>query len=541
MRCPTTAQTSPPTDLVPILQCELRADQRLCTFTPRSSALNCSIGAAKNQALMAASSPPVPLQPPGIQPSLLHEPSGSTFNDDDYKMMVLRFSHNTTEDEVDRQFLRTALDLGINVPQNPTTTLELVTKNVSALDFDSTESDYRPPPSRTSDSTHPTSCSSSEQCGHTKTSSLASSSMISAPSSIDSTLSRKSSYTKIRSGIRRLSTLKRRKTVDAAAPPIPIPIAAIKTLRPLAQHRSATVGQVSYDTAPRSPVKTPSTKASPDLSPKEPSPSQNNHYDDSNARHRSTHNPQLKQLRWSQLDEQRRFVRFQADQHRLMRSRQDSTRKRLLDEHPHKVEVVQDRHIEALSILENRHLSAEIDLERTLDLERQACATRLKHMQAYCSPRSNRIVTPQHHRQLDQQYHVRNGMENLHASRINVLREKQGKSLERIMAKQELEVEQMDKELAITLQKLESTCQLETQMLTDEFAERRKRLVSRWSLAEAILRKRLEKDTGETYGPLPPIIWNDRQREVDEDEDPVNEELAQHARTTYDDSILNMI
>lgn len=168
-------------------------------------------------------------------------------------------------------------------------------------------------------------------------------------------------------------------------------------------------------------------------------------------------------------------------------------------------------------------------------------------MQAYCSPRSviqgmpNRIVTQQNYRQLDQQYRVRDGMENLHASRINVLREKQAKQLERIVARQELEVEQVDKELATTMQKLETTCELETQMLTEEFAERRKRLVSRWSLAEAILRKRLENDTGETYGALPPVLWDDQWQEVGEHEDHVDDELARAARMAYDGSTLNMI
>lgn len=230
-----------------------------------------------------------------------------------------------------------------------------------------------------------------------------------------------------------------------------------------------------------------------------------------------------------------------------MRSRQEDTRKRLLDEHPQRVKALQHRHAEALSSLENRHLSSEIDLERTLELERQACATRLKHMQAYCSPRSviqgmpNRIVTQQNYRQLDQQYLVRDGMKNLHASRINVLREKQAKQLERIVARQELEVEQVDKELATTMQKLETTCELETQMLTEEFAERRKRLVARWSLAEAILRKRLENDTGEAYGALPPILWDDQRQEVGEHEDRVDDELARDARMAYDGSTLNMI
>ncbi|KAL8758419.1 MAG: hypothetical protein Q9199_001494 [Rusavskia elegans] len=496
---------------------------------------------------MAASSPLAPFHPPGVEPSALLRSSLRTSSDDDYKMMVLRFSHDTTEDEVDRQFLRTALNLGISVPQNPTTALNSVTKNVSALDLESTPSDFRPPPSRTSDSTHPTSCSSSEQRGYNKTSSLTSSSMTSAPSSINSSSSNKSSYTKIKSGIRRISTLKRRKTIDAAVPPIPIPIAAIKTLRPLAQHRSATVDQVHSSSASRSPVETSVIKPSPDPNPHNSSAAQHYQQDDPAARHRSLGHPQLKQLRWSQIDEQRRFVRFQADQHRLMRSRQEDTRKRLLNGHPHRVKALQHRHAEALSSLENRHLSSEIDLERTLELERQACATRLKHMQAYCSPRSviqgmpNRTVTPQNYWQLDQQYRVRDGMENLHASRINVLREKQAKQLERIVARQELEVEQVDKELATTMQKLETTCELETQMLTEEFAERRKRLVSRWSLAEAILRKRLENDTGETYGALPPILWDDQWQEVGEHEDHVDDELARAARMAYDGSTLNMI
>ncbi|KAL8844009.1 MAG: hypothetical protein Q9176_001704 [Flavoplaca citrina] len=497
---------------------------------------------------MAAASPPAYFHPPGVEPSILLTSSGTTVSDDDYKMMVLRFRHDTTEDEVDREFLRTALNLGINVPQNPTTTLELVTKNVSTLDLESSPSDILPPSSRTSDSTHPTSCSSSEQHGHIKTSSVTSSSMTSGPDSINSSSSNKSSYTKIKSGIRRISTLKRRKIIDAAIPPVPISVAAIKTLRPQTQHPSATDGHVPYISIPRSPDGTSELKPFPTPQPQNvPTTQQHHQQDDLAARRRSIGHPQLKQLRWSQIEEQRRFIRFEADQHRLMHSRQENTRKRLLDEHPHRVKAAQRRHAETLSSLENRHLSSEIDLERTLELERQACATKLKHMQAYCSARSviqgmpNRVVTQQNYRQLDQQYLVRDGMENLHASRINVLREKQAKQLERIVAKQELEMEQVDKGLATTLQKLETTCQLETQMLTEEFAERRKRLVSRWSLAEAILRKRLENDTGEAYGALPPILWDDEKQEIGEHEEVIDDELARDARMAYDASALNMI
>ncbi|KAL8714152.1 MAG: hypothetical protein Q9220_001881 [cf. Caloplaca sp. 1 TL-2023] len=461
-------------------------------------------------------------------------------------MMVLHFSHDTTEDEVDRQFLRTALDLGINVPQDPKTTLELVTNNVSALDLNSTLSGYRPPPSRTSDSTHPTSCSSSEQRGHTKTASTTSTSMTSAPSSINSASSRKSSYTKIRKGFQRISTLKRRKTFDAPAPPVPVPVAAIKTFRPPPQHRPATVDYVPHSIIARKSMAPLTPEASP-LSSRAPSTTFDPSAEDPTARYRSLQDSQLKELRWSQLDEQRRFVRFEIDQQRLMHTRQESVKKKALEEHPEKVKVLQDRHAEALSSLEHRHLSAEVDLERTLEVERQACETRLKHMQAYCNPRStvrgmpSRVVTKQQYQQLSQERHIRDGMDNLHTARINVLREKQGKQLERIIAKQEAELEAADSSLAEQMQQLEIDYRSESDMVRREFELRRQRLTSRWLLAEAILQKRRENETGEAYGPLPPIEWNNRQHEDTEGEEPVDDELAQNARMAYNASTWNMI
>lgn len=461
--------------------------------------------------------------------------------------MVLHFSHDTSEEEVDRQFLRTALNLGINVPQDPKTTLELVTKNVSALDLTSAPSDFRPPPSSTSNSTHPTSCSSSEQRGHTKASSLTSASMTSAPSSIHSDSSQRSSYTKIKKGIQRISTLRRRKTFDAPLPPIPLPIAAIKTIRPPHQHRPATIDQFPPPAVPRRPTPVATSEKSPAPYVRVPSTSADCEHDDVAARHRSMQHPQLKRLRWAQLDEQRRFIRFEADQRRVMRSRQVSREQKALDEYPQQVNAAKDRHAEALASLEQRHLSAEVDLEKALDVERQACDTRLKHMQAYCNPRStiegmpNRVVTKQHHRQLEQQYHVRNGMGNLHTARINVLREKQGKQLERIMGKQEQELKDMEKELAWKMQQLESASRADEQLLQHEFSERRKRLTSRWSLAEAIERKKLENETGEKYAPLPPIGWDDPHEGTGEIEESMDNGLLQDARMAYDAATLNMI
>lgn len=54
--------------------------------------------------------------------------------------------------------------------------------------------------------------------------------------------------------------------------------------------------------------------------------------------------------------------------------------------------------------------------------------------------------------------------------------------------------------------------------LDREFGERKGRLVHRWAMAEAIERRTLELETGETYGPLPEIGWGDEGRDGEEAE-----------------------
>jgi hypothetical protein len=197
-----------------------------------------------------------------------------------------------------------------------------------------------------------------------------------------------------------------------------------------------------------------------------------------------------------------------------MRTRQIQHKRDALSDYQQQQRETHTRHAEALASLENRHLSAEVDLNRTLELERQACETRLRHMQAYCSPRStvqgmpDRVVTKSDYRQLEQQYHLRNGMDNLHASRINVLREKQGKQIERIMAKQEAELETLESDFEHQNEDLDTKFREEERQLQHEFAERKKRLVARWNLAEVIERRKLEIQTGDEYGELPAVKWS---------------------------------
>ena len=254
-------------------------------------------------------------------------------------------------------------------------------------------------------------------------------------------------------------------------------------------------------------------------------------------------NMQLRRLRASQLDEQTRFIRFEEDQYRLNTFKLSEAKRDLLTRYLAQERILQDRHVEALVSLEHRHLSAEVDLNKALELERQGCETRLKHMQAYCNPKSTiagmptRVVTRKDYHQLEQQYHTRNGMDNLHKSRINVLREKQGKQLERISAKQEAEVEEHSNDYRKQVAELESCYHAEEEELRRDFGARKERLTKRWALAEAIERRKIENETQEIYGALPAISWDQTEGRPGVSEDC----SAKDAVTAYDAKTLSLI
>ena len=507
------------------------------------------------------------------------EPTSPKQDDDDddetYRIMVLR--SDQTEDDMDQHFLQTALELGINIPTEPKMTLDLITTNVATLSVHSDIPEPHPlSPSRASESTHAASDSSIEQMRQRKTPSPTATSVTSA--SISSISSSKSNYVKVKNGFRRISRLHRRKTVAVPVPAIPFRTSSmLHILRPALEPRAITTdqihrisdsqthaittdqlrtrstppqraGSITYNIPP--PLPPPLDPSSPPLRSQEQKT-----LETLSARRRSISNPILKKLRTIQLQEQLRFISFEASQHRLMRTKQLQYKRDSLARYQDEERDTHARHAEALSSLETRHLTAEVDLQKTLQRERQACDTRLKHMQAYCNPRStvagmpSRVVTKSDYRQLEQQYHIRNGMDNLHASRINVLREKQGKQQERIMAKQETELETMESDFERQNEEMDARFRDEEIRLRQEFAERKKRLIKRWALAEAIERRKLEQVTGETFEPLPPIVWSGDGGEGRQGKEKENEreraregqsgQSGQEANLAYD--ALNMI
>jgi hypothetical protein len=157
-----------------------------------------------------------------------------------------------------------------------------------------------------------------------------------------------------------------------------------------------------------------------------------------------------------------------------------------------------------------------MELRQTLKQERKACAIRLRHMEAYCDGLNSgninipgRVVTERDLRELGQQYNLRDDMERMHQSRINVLREKQSKQLDDLTIRQEDEYEKLDQRLRVEAEGLETRFAKEESTFQSIFLKRRKILYKRWTLMEEITRKLLEHNDCVTYGPLPTMEWPD--------------------------------
>ena len=440
-------------------------------------------------------------------------------------MQVLNLDYTRTEDDLDQHYLLAALNLGLDIPQDPKSTIEILTANITDLDVSSPRPIADSLQSLHSGSTHQRSGNSSEEePSSAKASSQTTRSIPSAPPSVKSSSSRKYPYVKIRKGLRRLSTLARRRPSPTSFSDPVLSVPAVKTFTVQPDNVSVPVERVlpmrSLSVSGKSSI--PSLASLPKARPhtvyvphNTPVPKVKDDDDLIAARLRSLTNSRLQGLRAQQLDERGRFVRFETEQRSLMVSKKAYMRRIILQNYKDQEQALYNSHSQAWPALENRHLAAEVELVRTLEMERKACDTRLKHMEGYCQARTTlkgaprRHVTEKDYRKLEQQYHVRGGMDNLHEARINVLREKQAKQLERIAVKQEQELVAASMEMNRRLEDLEYEFSIEEHELQDEFTERKRRILSRWKLMEAIERRKIENESGEEYGPLPDIVWPD--------------------------------
>ncbi|KAI9883601.1 MAG: hypothetical protein M1823_004637 [Watsoniomyces obsoletus] len=268
------------------------------------------------------------------------------------------------------------------------------------------------------------------------------------------------------------------------------------------------------------------------------------------AKARSLANPELRGLRRSQLDQQRRFLAFEQKQKWIMWTRHGQKKVEMFNRHSALEQRLQDKHAEAANRVEERHLAAEMELRQTLEQEERACKIRLRHMEDYCNmaggvgpppptppsareplhrpytPRKDslkqpsfpaRTITERDLRELQQQYHLRDDMSRLHSARINVLRDTQARQLETLEKKQHIEMQKLiESTFEPEIEALETMFAQEETKFEARFWKRREKLKSRWKVEEEYLRGVLQKRMGKRYGPLPEVSWEDGGGSVDE-------------------------
>jgi hypothetical protein len=235
---------------------------------------------------------------------------------------------------------------------------------------------------------------------------------------------------------------------------------------------------------------------------------------------RTENSEELNALRTSQINERDRFNSFQRKTKWLMWTRHGQMKLDLLDRYSDVQTKMKERHAKTATHLEDRQVAAEMELRASLKQSERSVHIRLRHMEAYCEgagrapsgPNPARIVTERDRRELNQQYNLKNDLERLHQSRINVMREKQGRQMEQLLARQEEELEKLATKQAGELDAQEEAFGAEEERFTEMFRARKERLRKRWSLVEEITRRRMEARDGLHYAKLGEMEWPDIDR-----------------------------
>lgn len=165
-------------------------------------------------------------------------------------------------------------------------------------------------------------------------------------------------------------------------------------------------------------------------------------------------------------------------------------------------------------------------MEKEHAVEKRTVMVRLRHMEAYCqnptppptpvdpasgrpstdSTLPERKVTDKDYHSLAQQYRERDAMDTLHTAKINVLRGKQKKAVERLILKKELEIEELEKKQKEELADIDRDFATQEANLKLALSAKRARIEARWRTQALIERTKLEKTTGLKHAPLPDVV-----------------------------------
>ncbi|RMZ80957.1 hypothetical protein DV738_g2363, partial [Chaetothyriales sp. CBS 135597] len=242
---------------------------------------------------------------------------------------------------------------------------------------------------------------------------------------------------------------------------------------------------------------------------------------DADALQRGLECQAMLELRRRQLAERDRFLDFQETLlGRLGAYREEAkAAKRRL--HQRAVQEHQQKIDKAVDDLETRQLEEEMKLQREHELEKQRAMVRLRHMEAYCRSQMlpaaaaagpaadaalpERRVTQKNYHNLAQQYRERDSMGDLHASKVNVLRGKQNKTVENLIRKGMQEIERMKKAHERELEAIDKEYAGQEDRIRLGLASKRARLETRWRMQALITRTQAEQRTGLKHTALPDV------------------------------------
>lgn len=242
--------------------------------------------------------------------------------------------------------------------------------------------------------------------------------------------------------------------------------------------------------------------------------------DKAEAELRTKESRELQTLRARQLAIRERFSTFERKRRHAMWARHSKLKVAILDKYSELETSMRERHTSIATQLEDRQVAAELELRATHKQSERSMRIRLKHMETYCAGLGQahgpaRFVTERDLRELGNQYNVRDDMARMHTSRVNVMREKQARQMEALLARQELELEALGTKQSEELHACIEKCAAEETASDAADVARKARLTWRWAVQEVVARQKLETAGGGKFAPMSPLRWpDDDEKEV---------------------------
>ena len=231
------------------------------------------------------------------------------------------------------------------------------------------------------------------------------------------------------------------------------------------------------------------------------------------AEKRTAESVEMNNLRAQQIIDRDRFCTFERKMKWSMWTRHGQAKIDVLDRYTELQSKMVERHTKTSTHLEDRQVGAEMELRASLKQAERSVQIRLRHMEAYCDGLGRtangpaRVITERDLRELGQQYNVRDDLDRLHQSKINVMRDKQAKQMEQLLQRQEEEQEKLAGKQELELEALDESFVAEEAEFEKVFRERKDRMLKRWALIEEVERKGLQNETKLKYAPMIPPEW----------------------------------